>query len=74
MIITDFLPKKVLRIAAKWGVHADCIAAGSDKCCIECQDDINMIMDHFYGDLSPDDAAIAIIGDLLEDATHVRFV
>lgn len=63
----DFLPRKVLAGAHEAGVHADCVAAGVEGCCSPCQTTINQVMDGFYGHLSTEDAAIAIIGDLLEE-------
>lgn len=66
----DFLPKKVLARAHSIGIHNDCIAAGVEGCCDPCQHVINISMEHFYGHLSTEDVAIAIIGDLLREIHH----
>lgn len=66
----DYLPKKVLHASNLMGVHADCIAAGAEGCCKPCELILMSVMDSFYGHLSTDEVAIAIIGDLLEETAR----
>lgn len=64
----DFVPRKVLKLAQSRGVHNDCIAAGVDGCCTSCARILNRSMDSFYGHLDTNNAAAAILSDLLEEA------
>lgn len=67
--LTMGVPAKVLRTATAMGMHADCVAAGPDGLCDDCNDVMYDAMDEHYGHHASVTAAVAeLLDDLLAGA------
>jgi hypothetical protein len=60
-------PRKVLRLAAEQGAHADCIAADYPGACEDCRDIVILSLRATYGHLSFLESVMAIMDDLEAD-------
>ena len=60
------MPRRVLRLAQKWGVHMDCVVANDP--CAQCCRIVTKAFEHFYGDEHDEGAVvIAIVRDFVRD-------
>ena len=65
---TTGIPRKVRILATQMGMHADCLAAGPEKCCAPCIEYMTRALDHYYGHFSTQQAMmITVLNDYLAD-------